>query len=215
MTKTHSLIKMDWLGRFTISDESLAKSLQTLSTLHAIHEYKLYKKVYQVYNKYPGIYDWVNGADILKCKAIDLAWDIAGYGFIQKLYMIGFYSDILNLKNIESTLQSFYFKFPEEQCMKVLEAVKEIINWENLRDTIDLKIFYESCQRSDDPTAPDPFVSRVSLYMLIVFLANWETFRLEPEMFISHICTLIISASKDTDLSRNILIRHTNIEDIY
>lgn len=218
MTKTHSLIKMDWLGRFSITDESLAKSLQTLSTLHAIQEHKLYKKVYQVYNKYPSIYDWVNGVEILKCKAINMAWDIAGYGFIQRLYMIGFYSDVIDLKSIESHLQSFYFKFPEEQCMKILEAAKQIIDWENLRDTIDLKIFYESCPKPESESEsplPDPFVSRLSLYMLITFLANWETFRLDPETFIRHICTLIISASKDTDLSRNILIRHTNLEDIY
>ena len=218
MMKTHSLIKMDWLGRFSINDEGLAKSLQTLSTLHAIHGHKLYKEIYRLYNKYPSIYDWVNGAEILKCKAISIAWNIAGYSFIQRLYMIGFYSDVIDLKVIESNLQSFYFKFPEEQCMKILEAAKKIIEWENLRDTIDLKVFYESCppksSESDSPSV-DPFVSRVSLYMLIIFLANWETFRPEPETFIRHICTLIISASKDTDLSRNILIRHTNLEDIY
>ena len=187
---------MDWLGRFSITDESLAKSLQTLSTLHAIHEHKLYKKVYQVYNKYPSIYDWVNGVEILKCKAINMAWDIAGYGFIQRLYMIGFYSDVIELKSIESHLQSFYFKFPEDQCMKILEAAKQIIDWENLRDTIDLKIFYESCPKpeseSESSSLPDQFVSRLSLYMLITFLANWETFRLEPETFIRHICTFSI-----------------------
>lgn len=219
MMKTHSLIKMDWLGRFSITDEGLAKSLQTLSTLHAIHGHKLYKEIYRAYNKYPSIYDWVNGAEILRCKAISMAWDIAGYNFIRRLYMMGFYSDIVDLKSIESHLQSFYFKFPEEQCMKILEAAKEIVNWGNLRDTVDLKIFYESCppksSESEYPLSTDPFVSRLSLYMLLTFLGNWEIFRPEPETFIRHICTLIISASKDTDLSRNILIRHTNLEDIY
>lgn len=214
--KTNSLITTDWMGRFIVENESLSETLQYLSTLHGVSNYRLYKKVYHIYKKDSDIYDWVNGVEILKCKAIEKAWDLnPGWNMVHKLYLIGFYSNFLNLEGIETVLRSFYFNFPEELCLKVLKATTEIIGWNNLKDTSELSTLYSSCIKSEDPDAPDPFVSRLSLYMLITFLANWEMFKKDPETFIRHICTLIIGASKDTDISRNILSRYTDLEDIY